>query len=295
MRMPKIILLVLLLSTLLSSIYGQYSYMEEIEEWHEARINRLRQPIGWLSLVGLIWIEEGKSTSFGGSADHRIQFPPEAPSEIGWVLLTGDSVRLMFQDQVTVQYNDAVVHEVNISRSEIEQSGMLTCGRFRWMLLERGGKIGFRIWDTEKPILQTFESIPHYPIDSSWRLTASFVPADSSEELEMDNVLGMKIKIQPTGYIHFEKENQRFQLQTLPGTDSTYFVIFSDETSGIDTYGGGRYVYIPKEDLNGQTEIDFNKSYNPPCLFTDFATCLLPSRDNHLHIKIEAGELAGDH
>jgi len=36
--------------------------------------------------------------------------------------------------------------------------------------------------------------------------------------------------------------------------------------------------------------IDFNKAYSPPCAFTNFATCPLPPRQNHLPFRVEAGE-----
>lgn len=44
--------------------------------------------------------------------------------------------------------------------------------------------------------------------------------------------------------------------------------------------------------MNGTVVLDFNKAYNPPCAFTDFATCPLPPRQNRLPVRIEAGELA---
>jgi uncharacterized protein (DUF1684 family) len=69
------------------------------------------------------------------------------------------------------------------------------------------------------------------------------------------------------------------------------FFIFKDTTSRDATYPAGRFLHtdLPKD---GVVMIDFNKAYNPPCAFTDFATCPLPRKENQLPVRIEAGELA---
>ncbi|MBL7962006.1 DUF1684 domain-containing protein, partial [bacterium] len=68
------------------------------------------------------------------------------------------------------------------------------------------------------------------------------------------------------------------------------FIIFGDKTNGFDTYGGGRFLYAKMPRADDKVIIDFNKAYNPPCVFTEFATCPLPPSQNKLPIKITAGE-----
>ena len=79
------------------------------------------------------------------------------------------------------------------------------------------------------------------------------------------------------------------------GVNGGLFVIFADETSAEETYGAGRFLSVEKPDENGNTFIDFNKAYNPPCAFTEFATCPLPPRENILKVKILAGEKINEH
>jgi uncharacterized protein (DUF1684 family) len=76
--------------------------------------------------------------------------------------------------------------------------------------------------------------------------------------------------------------------------EASLFLIFKDLTSGKETYPAGRFLNteMPK---NGEVILDFNKAYNPPCAFTPFATCPLPPKQNHLPIRIEAGELRYGH
>jgi uncharacterized protein (DUF1684 family) len=63
----------------------------------------------------------------------------------------------------------------------------------------------------------------------------------------------------------------------------------ADKTTGIETYGAGRFMYV-EPDSAGRIILDFNKAYNPPCAFSPFATCPMPPRENFLDIAIEAGE-----
>jgi uncharacterized protein (DUF1684 family) len=66
-------------------------------------------------------------------------------------------------------------------------------------------------------------------------------------------------------------------------------VIFGDRTNGRETYGAGRFLYASPP-VDGKTVLDFNKAYNPPCVFTPYATCPLPPAQNKLPIEIAAGE-----
>jgi uncharacterized protein (DUF1684 family) len=83
---------------------------------------------------------------------------------------------------------------------------------------------------------------------------------------------------------------QRLRLTALEEDDEgTLFLIFTDATTGISTYPAGRYLYTSAPN-RGALEIDFNRTYNPPCAFTPYATCPLPLPENRLPVPVEAGE-----
>ncbi|MCB0637089.1 MAG: DUF1684 domain-containing protein, partial [Lewinella sp.] len=139
-------------------------------------------------------------------------------------------------------------------------------------------------------------AIPHFPTDASYRVRATFVPAAAEETVMMRNVLGMELDVEVMGTLQFQLQGKQCTLTALDGGPDEFFLIFSDNTTGDTTYGGGRYLYCPRPDDKGQTIIDFNKAYNPPCAFTDFATCLLPRAEDNLPLALEAGEKSfGDH
>ena len=90
-----------------------------------------------------------------------------------------------------------------------------------------------------------------------------------------------------SGDVVFQLMGQTFRLKAFV-TGDQLFVMFRDQTSGKETYGGGRYINAeaPKD---GKVILDFNKAYNPYCAFSPYAACPIPPRQNHLAVRIEAG------
>jgi uncharacterized protein (DUF1684 family) len=116
------------------------------------------------------------------------------------------------------------------------------------------------------------------------------------KKIAIPNVLGETEYETCYGLLKFNIEGKEYSLMPLgDGVNSGLFLIFADGTSAEETYGAGRFLSIEKPDKNGKTYIDFNKATNPPCAFTDFATCPLPPKENILPIKILAGEKVNEH
>jgi hypothetical protein len=107
--------------------------------------------------------------------------------------------------------------------------------------------------------------------------------------LDIPNVLGQLISWRVVGVLQFEYEGQGFELLVLDELGKL-FVLFSDETSALDTYPTGRYLYVDPPGANGMTYLDFNFGYNPPCAYTEFATCPIPPKSNRLPFIVLAGE-----
>ena len=92
------------------------------------------------------------------------------------------------------------------------------------------------------------------------------------------------------GTVTFEKDGKAYTLEAVDEGDHRLFLMYADRTSGHDSYPASRYLYAEYPDAQGNTIVDFNKGYNPPCAFTDFATCPLPPLGNRLDLAITAGE-----
>ena len=97
--------------------------------------------------------------------------------------------------------------------------------------------------------------------------------------------------MQTEGVVEFTLGGQKVRLRPMTTRPKRFWFIFRDATSGKETYETARFLYSDLRD-DGTTVLDFNEAYNPPCAFTDFATCPLPRKENQLPVRIEAGELA---
>ena len=102
----------------------------------------------------------------------------------------------------------------------------------------------------------------------------------------------MTVPMESPGYCTFHDTRPAYRLEPVYETPKheDLFFIFKDLTSRSETYPAGRFLHTPLP-VNGRVTIDFNRAYNPPCAFTAFATCPLPTKANQLPIRIEAGEL----
>jgi uncharacterized protein (DUF1684 family) len=160
---------------------------------------------------------------------------------------------------------------------------------FSWSVIKREDKVGIRFRNLQAATLKEFKGINRFAVDSNWRLKAVLVqPAQSL--LMITNVLGQTTAQKSAGRLLFTINNKEYTLDVIDEGGPNLFIVFGDETAGKTTYGAGRFIDIPRPDASGNTEIDFNKAYNPPCAFTAFATCPLPPPQNRLKVSITAGE-----
>ncbi|WP_321538818.1 DUF1684 domain-containing protein [Flavobacterium piscinae] len=66
------------------------------------------------------------------------------------------------------------------------------------------------------------------------------------------------------------------------------FLPFTDLTSGIESYGGGRYIDLKIQEGKIWT-IDFNQAYNPYCAYNEKYSCPIVPEENDLKVEIKAG------
>src|SRR5699024_7056876 len=138
-----------------------------------------------------------------------------------------------------------------------------------------------------------FRGLAYFPVDPSWRIEAAWHPAAPGEVLEMGTAIGTIEKHPVAGRAVFERDGVRCELLPVVEApdDGRYFLVFADQTSGKETYGAARFLYTePPRD--GRVVLDFNKAYNPPCVFTAFATCPMAPPENRLALRVTAGEKA---
>ncbi|NII09137.1 DUF1684 domain-containing protein [Oleiagrimonas sp. C23AA] len=267
------------------------SYTHSIEAWRHARVQRLTAPHGWLSLVALDWLSPGANT-VGSAKDNAIVID-KAPAHLGTIDWRKDgSVQLTLAgDAKGVTIDGKHEHEATLRDDSHAKPTTVAFGTVGFYLIDRDGRKGLRVKDTQAPTRKHFLGIDYFPIDPSWRVVAKWVPFDPPRTLEMGSVIGTVDKVPVPGKAVFTRDGHTYTLYPIieaPG-DEQYFLVFADATSGKETYGAARFIYVDKPQ-NGHVVIDFNKAYNPPCAFTSFATCPLAPPENRLDLRVTAGE-----
>ncbi len=161
-------------------------------------------------------------------------------------------------------------------------------------LIRRGqGRLGLRVRDTAAPALRAFNGLPYFDIDPAWRLVGRLIPAEPGATIPVPDVLG-DVNQEPTpGVVELTVDGQVHRLAALESDGRSRSGWSSaTQTSGSETYGGGRFLVTGPVQPDGSVEVDFNLAYNPPCVFSPYATCPLPPDGNRLPMRIEAGERA---
>ena len=149
--------------------------------------------------------------------------------------------------------------------------------------------IGWRFRDPQSPRLQSFRGIDNFAIDPDWRIEADWQAFEPVREIELITIINTLAKAPVPGKAVFERDGQHFELQPVLEDDGQLFFIFTDKTSGKETYPAARFLYAdPAKD--GKVVLDFNKAYNPPCALSPHVVCPTAPPENRLRLRVEAGE-----
>ncbi|UJH66766.1 DUF1684 domain-containing protein [Allomuricauda sp. SCSIO 65647] len=141
-----------------------------------------------------------------------------------------------------------------------------------------------------------FEGLDFFAPDTSYVIKARFERTPDAIPFFMPTTTERKTKEVVYGIAHFELNGKKHRLEIYQSLDLLHdiryrgnlFLPFLDETNGNETYGGGRYINlrIPKGDT---LVIDFNKAYNPYCVYDKKYSCPLVPRQNYLRTNVRAG------
>lgn len=244
------------------------AYESQIAEWRRAREAALKADGGWLSVAGLVWLHEGPN-----------RVPDEGAQSVAFDL---------HQGKVTANIDG---HPVEIKP---DSADVVKAGRLSLFVIKRGDRYGIRVKDPDSQYRREFHGIQYFPADERYRMSAKFV--SEPKTIPILNVLGQTEQSACPGYAVFRLNGHEFRLYPIleePGAKELFY-IFRDQTTGKETYPAGRFLYSELPE-NGHVTLDFNKAYNPPCAFTPYATCPLPPKENHLAVRIEAGEKTYGH
>ena len=269
-------------------IYSCADLTCKTDQWHRERVEKLAAPTGWLALAALYWLKPGDNL-IGTNTQNHMAWPDGAPRRVGNVTLQNGKTRFLPAWTTRATCNGKPVSRMEgvPLRPDLDRVSM---ERFTFLVIERGGRLGLRLYDSEAPTRRGFKGIARFPVSERWRIRARYVPHAKPRQVEVSTVINTTEKGTIPGVVRFTMDGKEHQLSPLSfeGTSKLFFN-FADATNSKQTYGGGRFLSAdgPKD---GVVVLDFNRAYNPPCSFTPYGTCPVPLDENRLTLAVTAGE-----
>jgi len=271
--------------------FDRAAYENDVTAWRKARAARLTADDGWTTLVGLDWLNEGKNEL------HM----PGGPA--GTIVLQNGKTTLEPAPGAGLTIDGKAVTSPVELKNDFDPNGptVVKRGPAQFQIIRRDPRgYAVRIKDANSDARVHFKGLDYFPIDPKWRILARFEPYNPPKHLRITNVLGMTTDEVSPGALVFTSpaDGKEYRIDPINEQgEKDLFIIMKDATSRDSTYQAARYLYAKQPGTDGKTIVDFNKAYNPPCVFTPFATCPLPPPQNVLPFRIEAGEkrYAGSH
>lgn len=280
-----------------SKVETTAEYAAGIDAWHAQRLTRLRSDTGWLTLVGLHELDAAGVNTLGSDPAATVRLVDKAPARIGDLACLDGRWTFAADPGAAVTTADSAAAPVTALAMATDRDGApttLACGPLQFYVIERGGAFFLRVKDRESAVLRGFAGIDRYPVDARWRVQARLEPGPAT--VKVPDVLGHETEEPSPGTLVFRLDGRECRLTPTGRPGEEMFLVFGDATNGQGTYGGGRFLSAPAPAADGTVELDFNRAYNPPCVFTPYATCPLPGKGNTLKVAVEAGEKVwGEH
>lgn len=248
--------------------------------FHGLREQSVQTANGFLALVNTQWIGE-EQTVWGVPG----MWAPR-PEDASGVLLTAVAA-----DGVSVD-GEPVDGTVVVRGKDDPQPSAIVFDDHTTGTVIRGedGQYALRVWDAASDAIRDFGGVSVFAYDPAWVLTGTFTPNPEGTTVGFSHIKdeGATRELPVPGDIAVTIGGEEHRIAAFK--DGTRLqLVFSDATSGEDTYGVGRFLFIaPNPD--GSITLDFNYAVLPPCAFSYNFNCPMPPKQNRFAFRIEAGE-----
>jgi uncharacterized protein (DUF1684 family) len=280
------------ITLLLASAYadtGSNSYLQRIQAGRVEREAAIKSKDGLLSYIGSYRLKEGENR-VGSDPVNEIRLPVHSvPAQVGKFILTNGQVTFTSFVPGLVSLNGQAVSTVDPTANKPRPSAKLSVGRLQLIYrLSSDREHRVFISDPQSPNFANFHGLDWYPIDTGWRIQGRFIPNQNPRKITYENALGGSNIANSPGDVLFTRNGREYRLEVENGNNGLV-VLFSDETSGKSTYGGGRELEIEKGDGDAVI-LDFNQAVNKPCAVNPYTACSLSPSQNRLAFQVTAGE-----
>jgi uncharacterized protein len=283
----------------LSSCAQDATWHKDNAAWREEHKADLLKPDGWLSLVGLEWLQPGDNF-VGSAADNKIHLS-SGPAHLAILHLEDETVTLNppaggFPPDFLVAGAPAKSQSMRAEANNDKVSPHLTTGTLNMYVIHREARFALRIKDSHSPAIVGFHGLKWFPPDPAYRVTAKWIPYSPHKTITLATLVGTSYDQPVPGAAEFTLAGKTFRIEPVLEDPAVakLFLILRDTTSTSTTYGACRFLYtgFPTHGLDkpGELVLDFNHLENPPCAYTPYSTCPLPPPGNRLPIPLPVGE-----
>ena len=275
------------------------AFQKNLATWRTEHTADLLKPDGWLSLIGLEWLQPGDNT-VGAAADNKIRLP-KGPAHVALLHLEGETVTLNppsegFPQNFLVAGAPAKPQPLRAEPNKDKVAPRMTIATFNMYVIRREARFALRIKDSQSPAITGFHGLKWFEPDIAFRVVARWIPYTPHKTITLATLVGTNYDQPVPGAAEFQLAGVTFRLEPVleDPTLAKLFFILRDTTSTTTTYGACRFLYtgFPTNGLDkpGELVLDFNRLENPPCAYTPFSTCPLPPPGNRLPIPLPVGE-----
>ncbi len=264
------------------------SYIENINRQRKEEDARAAaDPLDWINLVGLFWLEEGKN-SLGSDEDAKIFLPQLPKPDCGYFLFEDGKVTIHPNKDIAITMNGGAIENRPLRTDAEDESDSLEIGSLTFKIIIRGADTLVRVWDRNSENRRKFKGFKYYPVNPEYRITAKYVRYSPPKSNIKIDAIGTESDGRFLGQAQFTLNGVPCTLEAEESGRKLLFN-FRDETNNDTTYGGGRKFYLPVPE-GDEIILDFNLAEHWPCAYTPYATCPIPPRENKLAVRVEAGE-----
>jgi uncharacterized protein len=271
------------------------AFLREHAAWRLTYEQRVRD--NWVELAGL-WLLSEVRTAFGTDSSLPIVLAGSGRRRVVGTFVRHGRAVYVEPARPELRLGDdkrAIVASVALHTDNDSVPSVLRFGSYRIWIHVVEDRDYVRARDTASAHLTGFRLAPEYEPTPRWRVAARFDPYRRPRTIRVIDIVGVDETFSVLGELVFRVHGRQLRLQAFaePGDSTLLWLMFSDSTNLRETYGGGRYLWVPAPDSTGWTVIDFTRSISPPCAYTAYATCALAPPENRLAVGIAAGEKRG--
>jgi uncharacterized protein (DUF1684 family) len=279
-------LLLLSVALLGGAVAGDGDYAATLTDWQAKQESNLKRDSSWLTVAGLYWLREGENT-VGADASNDFVLPEgSAPDVVGVFDFEDRKATFRAADGVNVTQNGAPVKTVEL---EMGEKHAVAINDLKMWLHYSGPRLAIRLRDLNSSLRKEFTGLKWFAVDPRYKVVAKFTPYAEPKKVDLLNVLGDIESFESPGYVDFELMGTLVRMEPMSTRGGGFWFVFRDGTSGKGSYPAARFLRSEKPD-NGEVVIDFNRAYNPPCAYNPHTTCPVPTKQNRLKVRVEAGE-----